>query len=154
MGISIPSPCLHQGHLILIHLKNNVSGLPPTTGLQELEATLTHRLQEVAPQIRTTGWRKPFCKTYPDGPSLLPAASGPPISQLWGCKHKLPFPKKSSRRPVNEREGGRQLRRAPTAKRFRVWNSRSFGTIPSGRIGEFSALISSADLPWKPRSSK
>lgn len=77
-----------------------------------------------------------------------------PVSQLWGCKHKLPFPKKSSRRPVNEREGGRQLRRAPTVKRFRVWNSRSFGTIPSGRIGEFSALISSAELPQKPRSSK
>lgn len=77
-----------------------------------------------------------------------------PVSQLWGCKHRLPFPKKSSRRPVNEREEGRQQRRAPTAKRFRVWNSRSFGTIPSGRIGKFSALISRADLPWKPRSSK
>lgn len=93
-----------------------------------------------------------FCKTCPDGPSLLPAVSGP-ISQLWGCKHRLSFPKKSSRRPVNEREEGTQLRRAPTAKCFRVWNSRSFGTIPSGRISEFSALISSADLRWTPCSS-
>lgn len=92
MGISIPSPCLPQDHLILIHLKNNVSGLPPTTGLQELEATLTHRLQEIAPQIRTTGWRKPFCKTCPDGPSLLPAASGPRQSAL-GVQTQTTFSK-------------------------------------------------------------